>query len=94
MHAAASIGNAARQMMDGSVVPYAGEEALYPVFINEVRLAETASGWFGRAHGLARLVHTGACRHSIRMHRRARAVSCSLWVAWVRASESNHSTVT
>ena len=56
MRAAASIGNAARQMMDGSVVPYAGEEALYPVFINEVRLAETASGWFGRAHGLARLL--------------------------------------
>ena len=40
MRAAASIGNAARQMMDGSVVPYAGEEALYPVFVNEVRLAE------------------------------------------------------
>ena len=53
MHAAASIGNAARQMMDGSVVPYAGEEALYPVFINEVRLAEpvTRLTGYGRTTG-------------------------------------------
>ena len=39
--------------MDGSVVPYAGEEALYPVFINEVRLAEpvTRLTGFGRTTG-------------------------------------------